>query len=425
MLDHREIHYARSTNRLPVMRIAVVAFAVLVAAHCGDDDAPAASTRWAATWTASPQNYNEVIPVPGVPQAQPRALKDKTLRQIVHTSIGGTGLRIKLSNSFGTTPLTVSDIRVARSTGGAQIDVSSERPVVFDQKTSVTVAAGAEAWSDATSWDLPTNVDLAISFYLPNETPIATFHGTGLQTNYIGSGSAVSAAGLDGAETVTSYYWLSGIDVMRPDTAKVIVAFGDSITDGAASTVSANERWPNLLDRRLQSSPSAGPVSVVNAGISGNRWLNDVIGPSGSTRFDRDVIRVSGATHAILVLGINDIGFSAFDPSQAVSADAMTASIASAVTKAKAAGLKVYLATLLPFKGATYYSDEAESKRQSVNAWIRATKTADGVIDFDAAMGEPSDPLTLRAVFDPGDHLHPNDAGYQAMADAIDLQLLR
>jgi len=405
-------------------QIFLMTFSVAATTQCGGDDEPTSQAHWAATWMAAQQDYNELIGLPGAPM-QPLTFQDKTLRQIVHPSIGGTGLRIKLSNLSGTSAVTIRDVRIARSAGGAQIDASSEKPVLFDQKTRVTIEAGAETWSDTVSMDVATNTDLAVSFYLPGETPVATCHLAGLQTNYIGSGSTVSAANLDGPETIASYYWLSGIDVRSPKSTKVIVAFGDSITDGMASTESANRRWPNVLDQRVHGDSSQGPTSVVNAGISGNRWLHDIVGPKGSSRFERDVMGTSGATHAILLLGINDIAFPVTDPSQAPSADAITAAIASAVTKAKAAGLKVYLGTLLPFKGAKSYGDETEAKRQSVNAWIRSHAGADGVIDFDKVMGEPSDPLRLRAAYDSGDHLHPKDAGYQAMADAIDLQLLR
>ena len=402
----------------------VACFFLCALVHCGGDDVTAAPTRWVATWAAAQQDSNEIPPFPQGPQPTAQVVKDETIRQIVHTSIRGTGLRIKLSNRFGNAPVTLANVRIARSTGGASIDASSDRSVTFAQATTTTLPAGADAWSDLVSFDAATNADLAVSFYIQAETRVATGHSFALRTNYVGAGNIVSAPTMDGATTSTSYRWLAGIDVATTETTKVVVAFGDSITDGLASTVGMDHRWPNYLDQRAQTAAAIGRVSVVNAGIGGNRWLHDGMGPSGSGRLERDVIDTSGATHAILLLGTNDIGVGVLATSQAVSAEQITGSIDAAIAKGKQAGLKIYLGTLLPFKGAIYYTEAGEASRQSVNTWIRANKSANGVIDFDQATRDPADPATLQAAYDSGDHLHPNDAGYQAMGNAIDLNAL-
>jgi len=374
---------------------------------------------------AAVQNFNEPIPIKGAPAIKAPVFKGHTVRQIVHISVGGAGLRVKLSNLFGQGPITLSEVRVARSTGAGNTDVSTDRAVTFGNQTTVTMAAATETWSDPISFDAVANADLAVSFYVPEDAPLGVHHLFATQTAYVGTGNTVSAASLSAAETWWSHYWLAGIDVSSPETTKVVVAFGDSITDGFGSTLDASHRWPNYLDGRLQLDTSIGRTSVVNAGIGGNRWLHDGFGPNGSGRFERDVLRVSGATHAIVLLGINDIALSQSIPSEAVSSEQITASMDAATTKAKAAGVRVYLGTLLPFKGAGYYTEACEATRQSVNTWIRTSAKADGVIDFDKVVQDPADSLALLPAYDSGDHLHPNDAGYQSMANAVDLNLLR
>ena len=384
--------------------------------------------RLQATWTAAPQDYNEPFPVPGVPPPEPQSFQDQSIRHVMRVSVGGDKVRVRVSNLFGTAPVTLGGVHIARSTGGASINASTDTVLRFNGQESVTVPAGQETWSDETSFSLPSQTDVAVTVYVPQTTPVATVHSQGQQTISVAAGNALGSATFTPTETRQSYYWVTGIDVSNDDARGVIVAFGDSITDGAFSTVDAANRYPDFLARRVAADPASKGFSVVNQGIGGNRVLNDVIGTRAVDRFQRDVLGTTGATHAIILIGINDIGFGAFAPEQAVTADEIIAGLQTMVDQAKARNIAVFLGTLLPFKGTfpPYYNEETETKRQAVNAWIRAnTAQVKGIIDFDAATRDPADPLQIRPEYDSGDHLHPNDAGYEAMANAIDLTLFR
>ncbi len=392
---------------------------LLLLAACASHT-PVPAPRWVATWTAPQQDYNESLQSPDVtvPPPAPLYVQDQTVRQIVHTSLGGSALRVKLSNLFGTAPVTFAAVHVARSAGGAVIDATTDQPLTFAGQPTLTLAPGAEAWSDSLAQAVATGSDLAVSVYVPAQTQVASVHVAALQTNYLAAGDVTAAATLASPQTIVADYWLAGVDVATDAQAHVLVTFGDSLTDGAQSTVSANHRWPNALDARLQARPELGAVSVVNAGISGNRWLHDAIGPQGAGRFSRDVLHVSGVTDVVIFLGINDIGAALLVPSQEVSAPQITAAIAAAVQAAQAQGLRVAVATLLPFSGAFYYTADGDTKRQAVNAWIRA-RTDVKVLDFEAVVRDPNNPLALLPAFDGGDHLHLNDAGYAQLAAAV------
>ncbi|SOE91828.1 Lysophospholipase L1 [Burkholderia sp. D7] len=404
--------------------IAAASLVLLIAGCGGNGDNK--TSQWVASWFAPQQNYNEQVPLAGVPAPAPVTVTNETIRQVIHPSYGGNLARVKMSNIFGTAPVTFSAVRIARSVGNGAIDASSDTAVTFNGSTSLTLAPGAESWSDSANITYPTQTDLAVSIFVQASTPVATVHTLGQQTNFTAAGNQISAATLSGATSTTSFYWVSGIDISTTDKVKMIVAFGDSITDGAASTVSANHRWPNLFDDRVQAAASSiGRASVVNAGIAGNRWLNEVVGAAGQGRFSRDVLALSGVTHVVILLGINDIGFGKLNASQTVSADQVTGAISAATAQAKAKGLKVFLATLLPYQGALYFDPTGETKRQAVNAFVRSAPGIDGVIDFDKIMQDPSNPSAMLPAYDSGDHLHPNDAGYLAMANSIDLKILQ
>ena len=432
-LEHREEMSATwMASKLPRRRLfqavlaVVISSGALIACGGGSDSTPPVQTAaFYSTWAASPQNYNEPF-AGGTPVA--KSFNNQTVRQIMYVSAGGDQVRVRLSNAIGTQPLTINSTRIAESVGGAAINAATDTPVTFGSATSVTLAAGAEVLSDPAPLAVRPNSSLAVSFYVQNPTPVVTVHSLGRQNNYAASGNVVSAQILPTTETNQFFAWTTGLDVRRTDKPKVIVTFGDSITDGFGSTVDANNRYPNFLSRRLASDPSVGPVSVVNAGISGNRWKNDVIGPKGEGRFERDVLGQAGITHTLILLGINDIGFSgAFASGQEVSAAEITAAIQSAVDKAKARGVKALVATITPFKGTIfpgYYSNAGEAKRVAVNTFIRNNRSIDGVVDFEAALKNPADPGTIAPQFDLGDHLHPNDAGYAAMANAFNGALL-
>ncbi|MFC5742963.1 SGNH/GDSL hydrolase family protein [Dyella tabacisoli] len=388
---------------------------------------------WFATWYAAPQNYNIIFPGVTVP---PLAISNQSVRQIVHTSHGGSLIRVKLSNLFGTTPVTFAEARIARSTGNGGIDPATDRTLRFGGKGTVTLASGEERWSDPVYLQVPTHSDLAISLYVPLNTPVVTTHTIGMQTNYLSPGNQAGATVMGNATATTVYFWLSEVDASTADASdsvteqeahpyKVVVAFGDSITDGYGSTSSANRRWPNDLDNRVQAAADdLGRASVVNAAIAGNRWIYDGVGPAGVTRFAHDVAGVSGATHVLILLGINDIGIGELIPQQNVSADQIIAAMQATIAQAKASGIKIYLATITPYNGASYYDAAGEMKREAVNAFVRSANGADGVLDFDQVVRDPSNPTALLPTYDSGDHLHPNDVGYQAMANSIDLGAL-
>ncbi len=415
------------TNVSPRRFFSVMAVACLTACLGACDDAD--DTRKSqATWTAAPQDYNERVPIEGFPPSTPRSFQDQSIRHVMRVSAGGDKVRVRVSNLFGAAPLSLGGVHIARSTGGTSIEASTDTPLRFNGQASVTVPAGQESWSDEAPFSLPAQTDVAVTVYVPQAAPLATLHSMGQQTNALGAGNVLGAATFTATETLPAYIWVTGIDVSAADARGVIVAFGDSITDGVGSTVDAAHRYPDYLSRRVAADPALKGLSVVNQGIGGNRVLNAIIGPKGVDRFQRDVLGTTGVTHAIILIGINDIGFGGIAPEQAVTATDITAGLQAMVDQAKARDVKVFLGTLLPFKGMTapYFSEEAEAQRQAVNAWIRAnTAGAQGIIDFEAATRDPADPLRLRSEYDSGDHIHPNDVGYEAMAQAIDLSAFR
>jgi lysophospholipase L1-like esterase len=403
--------------------------AAMSVAGCGDEDSPERFTY--AAWAASPQDYGELSTMPGAMPPPPQMLENQTIRQVVHLSAGGEALRVRLSNLVGLEPLTVDGAGVALCVGGSAIDMSSQVDLTFDGLGRVTIAPGEEVWSDFVPLATPAEADLTVSLYIAGGANVATVHRLGQQTAFVATGNAVTAQSMAPEEPAPpaprqSYYWLTGVDVASPQPTQVVVAFGDSITDGLGSTIDANQRYPNYLSRRLTArSPGGERFSSVNAGISGNRVLRDGRGPSGLSRFGRDALGQSGVSDVIILLGINDIGVSGRLPEQDASAEAITDGLATLIAEAEARDVRVFLGTLLPFKGTNppYYSESAEAKRQAVNAWIRGNTDVAAVIDFDAAMKDGLDPLTMSPALDSGDHLHPNDAGYEAMANAIDITL--
>jgi len=378
--------------------------------------------EWTSTWGASPQ----------VPTT-PLALDGQTVREVLHVSIGGEHIRVRFTNAFGTTPLVISEAHVAISAGGSAIVPSTDRSVTFGGSPSTTIPAGALVVSDPIDLEVPPLGNLAVSLYFPGTVSATTEHSLAVETTYISpTGDFTSAAALSSSSTTTSsWYFANGIEIdQRWRHGAAIVAFGDSITDGYNSTPNANHRWPNFLAARLQANTWTSNIAVVDEGISGNRVLTDLVGPNGLARFDRDVLAQSGVRWVIVLLGINDIGIpGAFGfPDQEVTADQIIEGHKQMITRAHAKGLLIYGGTLTPFEGTTfpgYYTPAGEAKREAVNQWIRTSGAYDAVIDFDAAVRDPADPLHMLPAFDSGDNLHPNDAGYQAMANAIDLALFR
>jgi lysophospholipase L1-like esterase len=388
--------------------------------------------NWIATWATSPQPWWDADFF--VPIDVPRSLRNQTVRQIARVSLGGSRVRVELSNEYGTQPLVIGAAHVALAGEGSAIVAGSDRELTFGGEASVSVPPGAPILSDPLDLEVPPLGSVAVSLYLPEITPTSTFHWEGVQTGYIsGEGSFVGETDFEATETITSRIFLSEILVDAPPDARAVVTFGDSITDGATSTVDANHRWPDFLAERLNEVDAQ--VAVINQGISGARVLRDRMGENALARFDRDVLSHSQADTVVLMMGINDIGWpdTILVPKgePAPTADEIIAGYQQLIDRAHAHDMRILGATLTPFEETFrgnplygYYNEEKEAKRQAVNQWIRTSGAFDGVIDFDAATRDPNNPKHIRAEFDSGDHLHPQDTGYEAMADSIDLELL-
>lgn len=404
--------------------------ASLVLTACGgggDSGGDTSNPSAAATWAAATSSLAEELPAyTGIVPPSPTTISDSTVRQVAHVAMGGDRMRIRLSNRYGTAPITFTKVRAAPSTGAAAIDTSKDTAVTFGGTASVTVAAGQEAWSDFVAMEIAPASDIAVSIYVQGQAEFISAHRFAMATHYVNAGDTASAATMDtGAGTaITAVYWLNELDVERQAAAPVIVAFGDSITDGYGSTPGANRRYTDLLAKRFRDASVAGSTSVVNTGLGGNRWLYDEFGQRGIDRFQRDVLEVTGVTHAIVLLGTNDIGNQVLRPTQTVTAQALIAAMSTAAASAKAAGVKVYFGTITPFGGTAYFTADNELLRQTVNDWIRTNTVAAGYVDFDKAVRDLSDPTRYAAGIS-GDNLHPNDAGYQMMADAVPLELFR
>jgi len=396
--------------------------------------------HWVATWTtaqdlarsqpAAPRppapapTENAATPAPPrpVPPQGMRGFNNQTVRMIVRTSIGGTRVRIKLASAFGTVPVTIGAAHIALRSKDSEIVQGSDRALTFNGKPDCTIGDGMVIVSDPVDLKVPALGDLAVSLYLPGETGRPTTHGAALHTNYISKeGDFTGQPAIADAATSESYFWLAGIDVLAPADAALIVALGDSITDGIRSTNDSDHTWPELLAVRLASRKDTANVAVGNMGISGNKVLRDGAGVSAVARFDRDVLSQSGVKWVMLLEGINDIGTGR--PTEPITVDDLTGAYRQMIEQAHTHGIQVIGCTLTPFLGAPYKREAGEPIRTAVNKWILTSGAFDAVVDFDAAVRDQNDPTKVRAEFDPGDHLHPNDKGYQALADAVDLSI--
>jgi len=398
---------------------------VLVAALalCGPLSAGALadSIRWLPTWAPAQQ-------VPEPHNALPaEELRDATLRQVLRITRGGDRLRVRLSNAFGTAPLTISaaHLALAAEPGTSRIVEGTGRPLTFDGQAGVIIPAGAEYLSDPVDLTVPALASLAVTLHLPDAPERQTGHPGSRTTSYLVSGNRVAAPELTDAKRVDRWYQLSGVEVAA-ETGTAIVVLGDSITDGYGTTTNGNDRWPDLLAERLQADPALRGFSVLNKGIGGNRLLADGLGPNALARLDRDVLALPGVSHLILLEGVNDLGSLARAERKTAEDHArlvhrIIGAYRQIVIRARARGITVIGATILPFTGSDHYRPDAaiEADRQAVNAWIRTPGNVDAVLDLDAVMRDPSDPARLRPDYDSGDHLHPSLAGYRAMAEAV------
>ena len=405
------------------VRISFAAFVVLLflCSRTG-----AAQEHWVGTWAASQQL---VEPRNSLSEDD---LRDATLRQIVHVTIGGEKLRIRLSNRFGTTPLKFTAVHVARavSPASAKTDSATDLALTFSGDVSVTIPAGADYLSDPVALSVAPLSDLAITLYIETPPSQQTGHPGSRANSYVAHGNLVSAPDLPSGRKVEHWYFIAGVDVAVTAPAAAIVTLGDSITDGHGATTDGNNRWPDLLARRLQGESATRGVAVLNAGIGGNRLLLDGIGPNALARFDHDVLTLQGTRAVIVLEGVNDLGMLTHnaDVPQAEH-NALIQGIIGAyqqmIARAHAHDIRVVGATIMPFVGSAFYQPGpiTEADRQAVNKWIRTPGHFDRVIDFDQVTRDPEHPDRLLAAFDSGDHLHPSHAGYAAMADAIPLSL--
>ena len=404
-------------RRSPLFLLAVLLLRITLLAPTAA--VAAAPDHWVGTWATSP------VALPN-PEGKYGAA-DTTYREIVHISLGGDSARIILTNEFGLDSLTINSAFIALRTTGSEIDVTTARPLTFGGQTSIVIPPGALVVSDPAALKLPPLSDVAVSIFVPTQ-PMqqVTHHGFANQTSYTAPGNVAGAKSFDSPTEITTWPFLKGIDVRAGDKSSAIVAFGDSITDGARSSRDKNQRWPDVLASRLQADKKLRDLAVLNEGIGGNRVLHDVTGPSALARFDRDVLAQAGVKYLIILESINDIGHAQdpVKPYDVVSADDLIQGLSQLATRAHAHGIKVYGATLTPYVGAKYSSPAGEAMRQAVNHWIRTTNVLDGFIDFDKATQDPANPAVFSSTADGGDHLHPSDAGYKAMGESIDLKLL-
>jgi lysophospholipase L1-like esterase len=387
-------------------------------AACGQDN-----EDWVGTWSTSPHEPD--LHVPGLANT---GFNNQTLRQVVHTSIGGHEVRVRLS-TFGSNAVTIGAAHVALHDRGAAIVAGSDRALTFGGSQSITIPPGALVVSDSVNLDVSPLGELAVSIFVPGVTAPATWHFESRQTSYISpTGDFTASAVMPVAAMPVAWFWLASVEVMASKQTGVVVAFGDSLTDGSQSTVDASNRWPDELARRLVAQPGNQTMGVLNQGIAGSRMLHDSLGPNGLSRFDRDVLSQTGVTHVIVQMGNNDIF--TLNPPEEVTVDQIIQGHRQLIERAHAKGLKIYGCTLTPVEGfllpgtpLPVFSPAGEIKRQAVNTWIRTSGSYDAVFDFDQVLRDPNSPSRISALYDSGDHGHPTDAGYKALAAIIDLKL--
>jgi lysophospholipase L1-like esterase len=393
---------------------------------------------WIATWAASPQ---ATAPNPKQPLLN---IEDQTVRERVRISIGGSQICIRLSNEYGATPLLIGSVTVAAPSDPASVRPGSIQTVTFGGSNSVTIPAGAPVLSDPVAFSVTARAEISISLYFPKRVAIPTLHYLALKRAVVSQhGDHTRAEKIEAGAVSGASILLTAVLVPAQPSQRLVVAFGDSVTDGDGSTMEADNNWPSDLMRRLRKTPEGPKVAVVNEGIAGNRLLSDCFiagagcfGVSALARFDRDALALPGVTHIVLLEGVNDIGFPGAklgegylaDPADVRTPEDLMAAYRQLISRAHARGVKLIGATITPFEGVDlpgYYSESKERVRQTVNKWIRTSGSFDAVIDFDAVLRDPDHPSRLLPRFASTDHLHPNDAGYQAMADAVDLALFK
>jgi len=410
-------------GRTALTLLAAGAFTVAGLAEASAVDESNGNENWVGTWSNALHQ-----PDLGVPGLANPGFNNQTLRQIVHVSVGGPRVRVRLS-AFGASGLVIGAAHIALHTTAASIASGSDRTLTFGGVRSVTIPPGALVVSDPVDLNVPELSDLAVSIFVPGNTGPASWHFEGRQTSFISPpGDFTASAVMPVSSTTLARFWLAGVEVAASKRTSAIVALGESITDGSQSTVDANARWTDQLARRLLAERGNRVMGVLNEGIAGGRLLHDSLGPNALARFDRDVVAQTGVSHVIVQLGANDIF--TVNPAEEVTVEQVIQGQKQLIQRAHAMGLRIFGCTLTPVEGfllpgtpIPVFSPAKEVKRQAVNAWIRRSGEYDDVIDFDRVLRDPNFPSKILALYDSGDHGHPTDAGYQALASAIDLRL--
>lgn len=381
---------------------------------------PSAKTKkeiWVGTWATSPQlvEPHNMPPEPG--------LSNNTLRQIVRVSIGGDSLRVRFSNEFSASAVTIKGAQIAVSTGGSSIDTATIIPLTFNRQPEVTMAAGSLVTSDAFLFNVAPRTDLAITLFFGETAPDVTGHPGSRTTSFMMEANHLFCRQFSDSIKTDHWYVINGIDVKAPETAGAVAILGNSITDGRGSGTNMQNRWPDMLSEQLVKNPSTQHVAVLNHGIGGNCVLKDCLGPAAVDRFKRDVLDMPGVRWLIVLEGVNDLGQTRDSLAAADVANGLIAAYQQMIEQAHANGILVYGATILPFGESFYYTSFREAARKTVNEWIRTSGQFDAVIDFDKAMQNPENPITLLPDVHTGDYLHPNEAGYRLMGEFVDLTL--
>jgi lysophospholipase L1-like esterase len=393
------------------------------------------STHWVSAWSAA---MHAPLPFPGLPPTP--VFEGQTIRMVIRATIGGDRIRIRLSNAFGATALNISAAHIALAGQNANVVPESDHALTFGGNRSTSIPPGAPALSDAVDLKVSRFAEIAVSLFLTQKTSASTVHFWGQHPTYVsGPGDFTAKPDIPNATTQTSWYWLADLEVLTSDPYAATVTFGDSITDGVGAKQGDYTDWPDVLANRLAKEQGGGiPLAVVNEGIGGNRIVRDGAGVSALARLDRDVLAQPGIVNLILLEGINDIGWPHMKPrmpngtimkdppfaGEMVTAQELIVGMQQIIERVHQHGIKIFGATLTPYEGADYYSEDGEATRQAVNQWIRTGGAFDGVFDFDAAVRDPKHPSQFREDYHSGDHLHPSATGYEAMANAVDLTTL-
>ena len=376
-------------------------------------------TRWVGTWSTAPQ-----LVEPGNMPPEP-GLSNNTLRQVVRVSLGGDSLRVRFTNEFSTSPVTLQAAQIAVSMGGSAIDAFTAKELKFNGHPEVTMNPGVAITSDPVSFGLEPRMDIAITIFFGETSPDVTGHPGSRTTSYLLAGNDTSVSDFSGSVPTDHWYMISGIDVKAPERAAAVAILGNSITDGRGSGTNKQNRWPDILSERLLNNPRTQYTAVLNLGIGGNCVLKNCLGPTSVDRFDRDILNQPGVRWVIILEAINDIGQTQDSVAASQVAKDLMAAYERMIDLAHAKDIEVYGATILPFGKSFYYTGYRETARNTVNNWIRNSGRFDAVIDFDTVLRNPEDTLCLLPAVHSGDFLHPNEVGYKIMGEAVDLKLFR